>query len=165
MSLAMTLALSEAGMIEQNSTTKPKRERRAYQKHGLHTMKRALVELGSRAIDGRTALAKGMSEWRRDYINDLGGPEAVSTAALTILDKAATTDMLIRSIDAWIVNQPTIVNKRKRALFPIIMQRQTLVDSLVRLLSQLGLERKQKPAQSIQDLIREIDAKKTEQVP
>jgi hypothetical protein len=106
-----------------------------------------------------------MTAWRTDYINDLGGPETVSTAALTVLDKASTTDMLIRSIDAWIVNQPTIVNRRKRALFPIIMQRQTLVDSLARLLSMLGLERKEKPLPSLQEYFEQKTAEKDSQTP
>jgi len=136
---------------------KPARRRkkapREYQKHGLYAARRALMEYGSRAIDGRSTVGRELAAWRRSYITDLGGDDAIGTAQRTLVERASMTHMLICSIDAWIAAQPTIVSRRKRALYPIILQRQSLLDSLARLLSMLGLERKPKPIQSLQEYL------------
>ena len=44
--------------------------RRGYQKHGLNTMKKALMRLGSKAIDRRFTVGKALAKWRADLIRD-----------------------------------------------------------------------------------------------
>ena len=39
-------------------------------------MKRAVKELGSRAIDGRTSVGKALLHWRSELIAELGGGDA-----------------------------------------------------------------------------------------
>jgi len=51
-------------------------------KHGASTLKRAVKELGSRAVDRRTATGKALAAWRSELLTDLGGIEAVSTQEL-----------------------------------------------------------------------------------
>src|SRR5262252_667555 len=97
---------------------------RTYAKHGLNTLKRAAKELGERIIDGRTTVGKTLRQWRADLIADLGGPHAVSTQQLAIVDLAVKTKLLIDSIDAWLFSQPTLVNARRRTLLPVVLQRQ-----------------------------------------
>jgi hypothetical protein len=62
-----------------------------------------------------------------------------------LVDLTVKSKLLLDSIDAWLLTQPTLTNKRKRALWPVILQRQTLADGFARYLSQLGLERRIKP--------------------
>src|SRR5262245_6482158 len=114
-----------------------------HSRHGLHTLKRAVKELGRRAIDRRTALGKALTHWRQELIADLGGPDIVSTQQVALVDLAVTTKLLIESVDAWLLTQPTLINRRKRALLPVVLQRQQLADALGRYMSQLGLERRQ----------------------
>jgi hypothetical protein len=123
--------------------------KRNYQKHGLTTMKKAVKELGTRAIDRRTSIGKALMEWRNEIIRDLGGEECISASKLALLELAVKTKLLLDSIDGWLFRQPSLVNARKRALFPVVLQRQQLADSLARYMTQLGLEKK---AQKIQDL-------------
>ena len=66
-------------------------------------MKRAVKELGSRAIDRRTRLGKALDEWRRELIADLGGPEQVSTQELAIVNLAVKTKLMLDSVDAWLL--------------------------------------------------------------
>src|SRR5262245_55533943 len=40
---------------------------------------------------GRTALGKALAQWRAELINDLGGPEAVSTQEVAVVDLAVRT--------------------------------------------------------------------------
>lgn len=107
-------------------------------------MKRAVKAHGMKAIDGRTKLAKSLDHWRDQLLSDLGGAEQVSTQQLTIVGLATRTKLLLDSIDGWLLRQPTLVNARKRALHPVVLQRQQMCDALARYMSLLGLERRAK---------------------
>ena len=95
-------------------------------------------------IDRRTTLGKALHKWRSDLIADLGGQDNISTQQSALVDLAVKSKLLLDSIDAWLLTQPTLIHKRKKALLPVVLQRQTLVDGLARYLSQLGLERRQR---------------------
>jgi len=43
--------------------------------------------------------------------------------------------------DAFLMEQPSLILKRRKTVLPILLQRQQLADSLARTLSLLGLER------------------------
>lgn len=112
-------------------------------KHGAHTLKQAVKALGNRAISGRTKVGRALSAWRNDLIRDLGGDP--STGQRAVIELAVRTKLLLDSIDAWLLAQPSLVNARKRALLPVVKERQALADALARYLGQLGLERRAKP--------------------
>jgi hypothetical protein len=129
------------------TATKPNR-------HGLNTFKKAMMELGSRAIDGRSAYGKAVHFFEQQYIEDLGGESVVSAGQMQLIQMAAKTALLLSSVDCYIAELGSaIINKRNRCLFPIVLQRQQLADSHLRQLTALGLERRQKPIQSLQDYI------------
>ena len=123
----------------------PRRHRRnaPLNKHGLNVLKRAVRTLGPRTLDRRTALGKQLAAWRTDLIRDLGGDP--STAQLAVVDLAVRTRLMLDSIDAWLLVQPSLVNLRKRALLPVVRERQQLGDALARYLGQIGLERREQP--------------------
>jgi hypothetical protein len=124
-------------------------------KHGLTTMKKALHQLGDRAIDGRTSVGKALGEWRAELVQDLGGRQNVSTQKAAIIDLAVKTKLLLDSIDAWLLTQPSLVNKRRRALLPVVRERQQLADALARYMVALGLERRQAPVKSLTEYLAE----------
>jgi len=93
----------------------------------------------------RTTLGKALAQWRKELIEDLGGPEAVSTQKQALIELAVRTRLLLDSIDTWLLKQPSLVNARRRAVLPVVLQRQHLAESLARSLTQLGLERRTKP--------------------
>jgi hypothetical protein len=111
-------------------------------KHGLSILKHAATALGNRALDRRTVTAKALAQWRKDLIQDLGGD--VSTQQSAIVDLAVKSKLLLDSIDVWLLTQDSLINKKKRALLPAVLQRQVLADGLARYLSMLGLERRVK---------------------
>ena len=53
------------------------------------------------------------------------------------------------SVDAYVLTMPSPVNKKRRQLFAVVVQRQALVAQLQSLLRDLGLERK---ARDVADL-------------
>lgn len=143
-----------ARLVPGRMPSKPTQARkRGGQKHGLTTLKRAVKGLGGRVIDRRTSLGKALDQWRANLIADLGGKEEVSTQELAIVNLAVKTKLMLDSIDAWVLTQPSLVNARKRALLPVVRERVQLADALSRYLGQLGLKRRAREAVSLQDYL------------
>jgi hypothetical protein len=112
------------------------------EKHGLRRLKTAVKQLGGRVIDRRTSLGKGLAEFRSALIQDLGGTDSISTQQKTLVDMLVKSKLLLDSIDAWLLSQPTLVNARRRALLPVVRERAQLCDSICRMLVHLGFERR-----------------------
>ena len=127
--------------------------KRHYQKHGLYIMRRTLKKLGSRALDQRTSLAVALKRWREDIVQDLGGQEVISEQTKTVLDIAVNTRLLLGSIDAWLLQQQSLINKKRRCLFPIVAQRQQLANDLVKYMTVIGLKRVAKRVPSLQEYL------------
>jgi hypothetical protein len=83
------------------------------QKHGLSVLKRAVNTLGNRMLDKRTRQGKVLAQWREDLIRDLGGD--VSIQQDTIVSLATKTMLLLESVDAWLFQQESLINKRKKS--------------------------------------------------
>jgi hypothetical protein len=98
-------------------------------------------------IDKRTALGKALAQWKADLIADLGGDP--STAQVALIDLAVRSKLLLDSIDAWLMTQESLVNKKRRSLIPVVKERQALADGLAKYLMSLGLERRAKPVPSL----------------
>jgi hypothetical protein len=122
-------------------------------KHGLTVLKKAVKGLGGRVIDQRTTLGKALAQWRTELVADLGGPEAVSTQQHALIELAVRTKLLLDSIDAWLLRQPSLVNAKRRTLLPVVLQRQQLADGLARYLGQLGLQRQVKKASDLKSYL------------
>ena len=73
----------------------------------------------------------------------------------TIIDVAVRTKLLLDSVDAYLLAQQSLVNRRKRALLPVVKERQILADAMARYLGQLGLERRTRPAPNLMDYLRD----------
>ena len=133
----------------------PTQRRRRYGRSGFSRLKSTLRRLGPRTIDRRTSLGKHLAAWRADLLADLGGEGALSTQQRALVDVIVRQKLLLESVDAWLLVQPSLVNGRKRALLPVVRERQGLADSLARYLVQLGLERRAKPVPSLDDYLRQ----------
>ena len=119
------------------------------EKHGLSRLKRAVSTLGRRTIDRRTTIGRALAAWRSELLTDLGGIEAVSTQELALVEEAVKTKLILDSVDAWLLQQPTLINKRVRGVLPAVRDRQALVSTLRGLLSDLGLKRRSKAMPSL----------------
>lgn len=115
---------------------------RAY-RHGLAQMKAGISKLGSRAIDGRYRVSRALAQWRKELIQDLGGEDNISTQQRTLIELASTSKLLLGSIDAWLLSQPSLF-QRNKTLLPVVLQRQQLADGLARYLKDLGPQRRAK---------------------
>jgi len=91
--------------------------RRPNLKHGLHTLKKAVQVLGSRALPPRsTALGRALHEWRASLVADVGGEDANSTQQLALVELAVRTKLLVDSVDAYVLGMPSPVNRQRRCV-------------------------------------------------
>ena len=65
------------------------------------------------------------------------------------------TRLYVDSLDAWMMEQESLVNRKRKSVLPVLRECQQLVDSLARILGQLGLERKAKPIPALAQYIAE----------
>ncbi len=68
----------------------------------------------------------------------------MSTQQDAIISFAIKTKLILDSVDVWLLQQASLIDKRKRALLPAVRERQSLGDALARYLAMLGLERRHK---------------------
>lgn len=128
----------------------------ANQKHSMTVLKRAIDEVadrGRKVIDKRTKLGRELMRWRGELVADLGGAEQLSTQQLALVDISMRTKLLLDSVDAWLLRQPSIIDKRRRQLFPVVQQRTALADALARYLGTLGLARQAKNVTRLRDVL------------
>jgi hypothetical protein len=137
-------------MTPTEPNTRPKRVRH---KHGFTVALKTRFRTDLGKIDMRTEVGRRLKEWRESLIADLGGPDAVSTQQEVLVELAVKNKLLLDSLDGWLLQQDSLVNQRRRAVYPIVLQRQTVADSLARLMGQLGLERRAKPIANLADYL------------
>ena len=87
-------------------------------------------------------MGKALAAWRSELLADLGGVEAVSTQELALVEEAVKTKLILDSVNAWLLSQKTLVDRRKRSVLPAVRDRQALVSTLRGLLGDLGLKRR-----------------------
>ncbi len=127
-------------------TAAPSKQKRDYMQHGQNTIKKALRQYATKEewLDSLGEVGQALREWQRAIICDLGGEDSISAMQRSIIELATKTHLLLHSVDQYLLEQKSLVNKRRRQLFPIVSQRQQLADSLARYMQQLGLKKQAK---------------------
>lgn len=122
--------------------------------HGLGVLKRAVKELGSRALDGRTTLAKELEAERLELTQALGGEGEVSPQERALISMIAQKRIRRRIAAQWaLLNPDKLFDRRKRSFAPLALQLEQLEESEARLLEKLGLKRRAKQLPSLSDYL------------
>ena len=139
----------------QEDSKKPPKPKKKHQLSGFWAARRALQRFGEHVIDGRSRLAHALDEFRDEIIRDLGGEEAVSRQQRVVIDLVVRTHLMVQSLDNYLLNLGSLVNRRKRALWPVVRERAQLADSLARYMSILGLEKRKPPEKDLRAYLAE----------
>ena len=113
-------------------------KRRPYSRSGLHTLKRLVKTHGLNALDHRSAPVRALWGWRSELLAALGGERVVTPQQEAIVDLAVRTRLYVDHVDAFLIGQRSLINKKRKAVLPVLRERQTLADGLARLLGQRG---------------------------
>lgn len=149
---------SNSDLTPGNGSDRPPKAPRPYSRHGLTALKARVKVRGLQAIDRRTGAARALLSWRKDLLADLGGEETVSAQQRSLVELVARTKLYVDTLDAWIMEQPGLVNGRRRAVLPVVRERQQLADSMARMLGQLGLERRPRPVDPLDAIKAKLEA-------
>jgi hypothetical protein len=122
-------------------------------RHGLKALKARVTVQGLTAIDMRTNAAQALVAWRSELLTALGGSENITPQRAVLLEMCVRSRLYIDHLDAFCMSQASLINRRKKSVLPVLRERQSLVDSLERLLSRLGLDRVQKPVPSLAEYL------------
>lgn len=136
--------------------TLPKSEqKRPYLKHGHVALTKALKTISNQDgwVESLGDVGEALKAWKAAIIDDLGGEAEVSAMELSVIELATKTHLMLSSIDRFLLEQKSLINKSRRQLFPIVMQRQTLADALSAYMKQLGMKKKSKPVLSLTDYL------------
>ena len=127
--------------------------RRRPQRHGLHALQRVVRDAGEKWLEALGDTGAALREWRDAIVADLGGPDAVTAQERAVVELATKTYLMVESIDRFLLEQRSLVNKSRRQLFPVVLQRQQLADSLARYMTMLGLKRRAKAAPNLSEYL------------
>jgi hypothetical protein len=126
-------------------------------RHGFKSVKARVLVQGLSVIDKRSLAARALLEWKERLIRDLGGEKAISTQKETLIELVVRTRLLVEHLDNFILGCPSLVNKKRRSIYPIVRERQHLVDSLARMLGQLGLAKLPTEMGDLREYLKEVD--------
>jgi hypothetical protein len=106
------------------------------------TALKGLVKIqGLWEIDKRSLAARMLVRWKKQLVVALGGEQEISPQRMCLVDLAVRTRLFVESLDAFLVGEQSLMNKKAKSVLPVLMQRQTLADSLTKILKTLGLNR------------------------
>lgn len=124
-------------------------------KHGISTARKLLKDWGTLALDGRSPIVKERNAWLARVVEDKGGRENLSELKLTHLEGLADEWLIVRSVTLYVLTLPSLANKRKRTLHPVVMQWQQLKDGFARRCQMAGLEREARKVPELGDYLAE----------
>ena len=129
-----------------------RRHPKTHVRSGFNALNGALQQVSEQAIwlDSMGEIGKVLQTWKKNLINDLGGEQNVSAMQLAVIELAAKTHLLLTSIDQFLLEQESLVNKSRRQVYPVVLQRQQVADSMSRYMGQLGLRREAKHPLSLE---------------
>jgi hypothetical protein len=128
--------------------------------HGISGLKSRLRRLGTRVIDARTYNGRLVHSFTRQLIADQGGEENLSAARRALVEAAGVDFYLLLVVDAYLVGLDSLVNRKRRQLYPVVLQRRQIADGLAARLSLLGIERRARELPSLQEYLREKEQAK-----
>ena len=84
----------------------------------------------------------------------MGGLENISTQERALIEEAVLTKLILSSMNVWLLAQPSLVSGRNRGVLPAVLHSNQLVTTLKVLLDSLGLKRRAKPVELLEDYLK-----------
>lgn len=128
---------------------------------GLKAMKTKIQLRGLDTINKQTFAGRLLFEWRTGLTDALGGESNVTPQQKCLIDLACQSKAICDHVTAFIMEQESLVIKKRKTVIPIVLQRAQLAAQLEKTLTTLGLNRVAKQLESLAEYSerrrREID--------
>jgi len=79
----------------------------------------------------------------------LGGSENVSPQQLAVVEEAVRSKAYLDHIDAFLLSLDSVIHKRRKKLYPIVLSRMQVAEHFMRQMDRLGFARIPKPLPAI----------------
>src|SRR5436309_8872640 len=93
------------------------------EKHGYYRRKVMLKDVALLNISRQTALGRAITAKADAIFADRGGKETFSELQRDIVNRYLITELQIQGIDRWLLEQPSLINKSRRMIYPIVNER------------------------------------------
>jgi len=118
--------------------------------HGHYRRKTKLEAIGFQNLNFSSSGGEQIRKRFLELLNHCGGEQRVSAVRRRIIERVCFTEYQLDCVDLYLVELgPRIVNRRIRALIPIVRERDALVSTLTKLYEQIGLEPTKPPIPTI----------------
>jgi hypothetical protein len=108
---------------------------------GLRALKTKIQLRGLDVISKNTIAGRLLFEWQTGLIAALGGADNISPQQKCLIDLACQSKAICDHVTAFIMEQESLVIKRRKTVIPVVMQRAQLAAQLEKTLTTLGLQR------------------------
>src|ERR1051325_3031171 len=125
---------------------KPKRVRKASlnnvnaRKHGYHTLKKLFKDGEFPGIADSSKVAAELRAWRDTITQDAGGTETLSELKRSLITRYQIGELLLNGIDDWLLRQKSLIHRRRKSLYPILNERNRLVETSLKLAAAIGFD-------------------------
>jgi hypothetical protein len=118
--------------------------------HGAAMLTRVLRTVRLNTIDRRSEAGVFLRRVREGLVDQLGGD--VTPAQRLLIEEAAKTALIAQAVGDFILKQESLV-RADASLLPVVVQHAALVGGLTRMLLALGLQRAEKPVETLRDFL------------
>jgi hypothetical protein len=108
----------------------------------IENYKQLKKALDTCVLDKRTKASKELHDVQETIVEHLGGWERISAQQVMVVESLARTYVLLKLVDSYAFTNGLIIDKRKRKMHRILIDRTRLADSMLKHAALLGLERK-----------------------
>ncbi len=127
--------------------------------HGHYRRKLKLSSVSFDDLNFSSAGGEQLASRRLELIEHLGGK--VSAVERRVIERICFSEYLTDHLDLHLAELgPKIINRRKRTLIPIVLQRDALVNTLTKLYDAIGYTPREKPAPTLHEIQAAIAAKR-----
>jgi hypothetical protein len=117
------------------------RRKNGRESHGYHRAERILREHKGRhnaLYSMRTTIGRINAQRRDEYVQYCGGEAQLSPTLRECIHGAVKARLLLDWVDAYLMRLgESMVHRRRKTLYPVVLQRQQLADSLLRYVQQM----------------------------
>ncbi len=106
----------------------------------------APVRIYREVIDKRTTAGKNLIASKNGLIKDCGGEAQVDTMQRILIQNQSVLQACVSHLSAYLLEQPSLVDKRRKTVIPALLQLKELNDAVTRNLQLLNQTRGEKPA-------------------
>jgi hypothetical protein len=139
--------------------SRPFKKKCAKEQYRLGNLRKELEEHvnahGEAWIETLGALGRPLQQWVDGVIDSFGGETRITPQKKSAIILAAKSLLIVECVDRYLFSLPSIINRSRREVFSIVMQRKELVTAFGRQLADIGMNKLEAESDTLMETLRE----------